>query len=164
MPMRKVREWILRFGGLFNKRPQDRELDDEIESHLQLHIEANLRLGMTLQEARRQALIKLVRVIALEALLQFSALLHQRDVGGAELLELRLLHRAIHIQQPGAIALDIQSQCFNGDFLSSSIFEFQRHTFLSSVSPSDLIPRSSLVTWGTHFEAGLASPARMRRV
>src|SRR5438046_3495585 len=57
--MRKLRELVLRFGGLFNKRRQDRELDDEIESHLQLHIEDNVRLGMTPDEARRQAMIKL---------------------------------------------------------------------------------------------------------
>src|SRR6266487_4592286 len=58
-PMRRLREWIVRFGGLFNKQRKDRELDDEIESHLQLHIEDNLRLGMTPDEARRQAMIKL---------------------------------------------------------------------------------------------------------
>src|SRR2546425_6448792 len=57
--MRKVREWIVRLGGLFNKQSKDRELDEEIESHLQLHIEDNLRLGMTPEEARRQAMIKL---------------------------------------------------------------------------------------------------------
>src|SRR2546425_7118728 len=57
--MRKVREWIVRLGGLFNKQSKDRELDEEIESHLQLHIEDNPRLGMTPEEARRQAMIKL---------------------------------------------------------------------------------------------------------
>src|SRR5262245_8591154 len=57
--MRKVRELISRFGGLFNKQRKNRELDDEIESHLQLHIDDNLRLGMAPEEARRQALIKL---------------------------------------------------------------------------------------------------------
>src|SRR6266567_3306299 len=57
--MRRLREWILRFGGLFNKQRKDRELDDEIESHLQLHIEDNLRAGMLPEEARRQAMIKL---------------------------------------------------------------------------------------------------------
>src|SRR6266516_1276466 len=57
--MRRLRSWILRFGGLFNKQRKDRDLDDEIESHLQLHIEDNLRLGMTPEEARREALIKL---------------------------------------------------------------------------------------------------------
>src|SRR6266481_3223401 len=57
--MKKLREFILRFGGLFNKQRKDRELDEEIESHLQLQIEDNLRLGMTQEEARREALVKL---------------------------------------------------------------------------------------------------------
>src|SRR3989441_12504427 len=56
--MRKLRELFLRFGGLFNKQRRDRELEDEIESHLQLHIDDNLRLGMTLEEARRQAMLQ----------------------------------------------------------------------------------------------------------
>jgi putative ABC transport system permease protein len=56
--MRKLRELILRFGGLFNKRGKDRELDEEIESHVQMHIEGNLGLGMSPEEARRQAMIK----------------------------------------------------------------------------------------------------------
>ena len=57
--MRKLRELILRFGGLFNKQRKDRDLDDEIESHLQMHIEDNLRAGMSPEEARRQAMIRL---------------------------------------------------------------------------------------------------------
>src|ERR1041385_8875025 len=57
--MRKIRELIFRLGGLFNKQRKDQELDDEIESHLQLEIEENLRLGMTPEEARRRAMIKL---------------------------------------------------------------------------------------------------------
>ena len=56
--MRRLRELILRFGGLFNKQRKDRELEEEIESHLQMHIEDNLRLGMTPEEARRHAMIK----------------------------------------------------------------------------------------------------------
>src|SRR5687767_13133207 len=57
--MRRLRGWIVRLGGLFNKQRKDRELDQEIESHLQLHIEDNLRLGMTPEEARRQTMIKM---------------------------------------------------------------------------------------------------------
>lgn len=57
--MRELRQWIVRFGGLLGKRRKDRELDEEIESHVQLHIEENLALGMTPEEARRQARIKL---------------------------------------------------------------------------------------------------------
>jgi putative ABC transport system permease protein len=57
--MRRLREWISRINGLFNKQRKDHQLDDEIESHLQLNVDDNLRLGMKFEEARRQAMIKL---------------------------------------------------------------------------------------------------------
>ncbi|MGH9455370.1 MAG: permease prefix domain 1-containing protein [Terriglobia bacterium] len=57
--MRRLRAWFLRLSGLFNRQQGERELAAEIESHLQMHIEDNLRCGMTPEEARRQALIKL---------------------------------------------------------------------------------------------------------
>jgi putative ABC transport system permease protein len=46
-------------SGLFRKERHDREFADEMESHLHMHIEDNLRSGMSGQEARRQALLKL---------------------------------------------------------------------------------------------------------
>jgi putative ABC transport system permease protein len=57
--MRPLRAWLLRLGGLFQKRRRDRELADELESHLAMHIEDNVRAGMTAEEARRAALLKL---------------------------------------------------------------------------------------------------------
>jgi putative ABC transport system permease protein len=48
----------MRFGGMFNKGRKDRELQEELESHVQMHVDDNLRAGMTLEEARRQAIIK----------------------------------------------------------------------------------------------------------
>src|SRR5467141_5305128 len=59
MVMRRLRAWLARLGGLFHRKRSDRELAAELESHLQMHIEDNLRAGMTAEEARRQALIKL---------------------------------------------------------------------------------------------------------
>jgi hypothetical protein len=44
---------------LFGGTPDDRDLENEIESHLQLHVDDNLRAGMTLDEARRRALVRL---------------------------------------------------------------------------------------------------------
>jgi predicted permease len=44
---------------MFRKDLRDRDLAEEIESHLQMHIDENLRSGMTPEEARRNALIKL---------------------------------------------------------------------------------------------------------
>lgn len=57
--MRSVRAWLLRLAGLFHKEHRERELDQEMHSHLEMHIEDNLRAGMSAQEARRQALIRL---------------------------------------------------------------------------------------------------------
>ena len=57
--MRQLRAWLLRFKGLFLKGARERELADEIESHLQLHIDDNIRAGMSPQEAKRVAVMKL---------------------------------------------------------------------------------------------------------
>ena len=55
----KLRAWLLRFKGLFSKDARERELADELESHLQMHIDDNIRAGMSPQEARRVAVMKL---------------------------------------------------------------------------------------------------------
>ena len=55
----KLRAWLLRFKGLFLKDARERELADELESHLQMHIDDNIRAGMSPQEARRVAVMKL---------------------------------------------------------------------------------------------------------
>jgi len=55
--MRKLRAWLLRFRGLFIK--DERDFADELESHLQMHIDDNIRAGMSVQEARRVAVMKL---------------------------------------------------------------------------------------------------------
>jgi predicted permease len=57
--MRQLRAWLLRFKGLFQKDARERELADELESHLQMHIDDNIRAGMSPQEARRVAVMKL---------------------------------------------------------------------------------------------------------
>jgi macrolide transport system ATP-binding/permease protein len=57
--MRKLRALFLRLWGLTHRSRADRQLAEEIESHLQMHIADNLRSGMTAEQARREALIKL---------------------------------------------------------------------------------------------------------
>ena len=56
--MRQIRAWIKRLAGTFGGR-RDGDAAAELESHLQFHVDDNLRAGMTPEEARRQALIKL---------------------------------------------------------------------------------------------------------
>jgi putative ABC transport system permease protein len=57
--MRRLRAWLLRCAGLFRKEQASREFAEEMESHILAHVDDNLRLGMSGEEARRQALIKL---------------------------------------------------------------------------------------------------------
>jgi putative ABC transport system permease protein len=57
--MRPIRAFCLRFGEIFTRVHRDRDLDAELTSHLQLHIDDNVRAGMTPDEARRVALMKL---------------------------------------------------------------------------------------------------------
>src|SRR5262249_35396771 len=56
--MRWLRIFIHRLCGLFLKRKMERDLEDEIRSHLDMQIEDNLRLGMSPEEARYEALRK----------------------------------------------------------------------------------------------------------
>jgi putative ABC transport system permease protein len=57
--MRQLRAWLLRLGGLFRGDRRENDLAVELENHLQLHIEDNLSAGMSHEEARRHALIRL---------------------------------------------------------------------------------------------------------
>ena len=57
--MRKLRALLLRLRGLFRRQRQDQDFAEELQSHLQMHIDDNLRSGMTPEQARRQALVKL---------------------------------------------------------------------------------------------------------
>ena len=57
--MRQLRAWLVRLKGVLLKGARDRDFADEIESHLQMHIEDNIRTGMSPQEARRVAVMKL---------------------------------------------------------------------------------------------------------
>jgi predicted permease len=57
--MKWLRRWLLRLSELFGKKRREKDLAAELESHLCMHIEDNLRAGMSPEEARRSALIKL---------------------------------------------------------------------------------------------------------
>ncbi len=57
--MRHLRSWFSRLVGVFAKARRDRELANELDAHVQQHIDDSLRTGMTRDEARRVALLKL---------------------------------------------------------------------------------------------------------
>jgi putative ABC transport system permease protein len=59
MDVRQLRGWLLRLFGLFTHKQHNDEFAEELASHLQMHIDDNLRAGISPEEARRRALIKL---------------------------------------------------------------------------------------------------------
>src|SRR5262245_18936257 len=58
----------MRLFGLFTRQQREREFAEELESHLAMHIEDNLRAGMSPEEARRVALVKLGGVTQVQEL------------------------------------------------------------------------------------------------
>ena len=79
MHIRQIRGWLMRLCVLFQRKQREREFAEELESHLAFHIEDNLRAGMSPEEARRQALIKLGGVTATQE--------RYREQSGSPMLE-----------------------------------------------------------------------------
>src|ERR1700684_4453686 len=57
--MNRFRAFALRLRGLFTSQHAEQEFNAELESHLAMHTDAGIRGGMSADEARRQALIRL---------------------------------------------------------------------------------------------------------
>ncbi len=60
--MRGLRGFWIRLMGLFSAKRRERagrEFDAELESHIAMHADDNVRAGMTLEEARRAAILQL---------------------------------------------------------------------------------------------------------
>ncbi|HET9743547.1 MAG TPA: ABC transporter permease [Terriglobales bacterium] len=55
----QIRETISRLLSLFRRDSLDRELDEELTAHIELATEENLQRGLSPEEARRQALVRL---------------------------------------------------------------------------------------------------------
>src|SRR5262245_39887068 len=79
MNVRQIRGWLARFFGLFHRNRREREFAEELESHLAMHIEDKLRAGMSPEEARRVALVKLGGMTLTKEL--------RREQGGLPMLE-----------------------------------------------------------------------------
>src|ERR1700749_4439197 len=57
--MKKLRAALRRLAGMFSSARREEEFANELDGHLQMHIDDNMRAGMTAEEARRDALMKL---------------------------------------------------------------------------------------------------------
>jgi hypothetical protein len=55
----RARELLERILSLFRRRRLDDELREELAVHLEMAVEVNMRAGMSAQEARRRAMVRL---------------------------------------------------------------------------------------------------------
>jgi predicted permease len=119
--------WV-RLRSLFRKEKLDRELSEELSTHLELHIEDNLRAGMSAEEARRVARLKLGGVVQTQESV--------RDLRGLPLLEslLQDLHFGLRMlrKSPGLTAVAVLTVSL-GIAANVSIFSFVDALFLRSV-------------------------------
>ena len=69
--MRGIRAWFLRLRNFFSgARDAEKDFAAEMQSNLQLHIDENLRRGMNVEEARRDALMRLGGVVQTEEIVR----------------------------------------------------------------------------------------------
>ena len=57
--VRALRAWWSRIAGFVRPGAGERDFADELQSHIDLHTDDNIRAGMTPDEARRQALVRI---------------------------------------------------------------------------------------------------------
>jgi len=57
--MRKLRAVLVRMGGAFARKQDLREFDEELKAHLEMHIDDGMRSGLSREESRRRAMIRL---------------------------------------------------------------------------------------------------------
>jgi predicted permease len=143
MRIRKIRGYLVRLFGLLNRARREREFSEELESHLAMHVEDNLRAGMSPEEARREALVKLGGVALAKEL--------HREQRGFPMLEtlwqdlrfgLRILRK-----NPGFAAVTILSLAL-GIGANTAIFSIVDATLLKTLpvkDPERLVLFKSLV-------------------
>ena len=65
--MAAIKQFLARLRALFGAADLDRDFADEMQAHLEMAIEDNIRAGMTPEEARRQAALRLGGATSLQS-------------------------------------------------------------------------------------------------
>jgi predicted permease len=142
---------ISKFRGLFRRRREDEEFDRELQSHLQMLVEDNLRRGMTPEEARRAALVRLGGVTQIK-----ESNREQRGLPALDALatDFRYAVRTLR-KSPGFTAVAILSLTL-GIGANTAIFTLIDNLMLKSLAVNEperlaVLNLSGSVSWGNLF-------------
>lgn len=145
--MRGLRALLVRFRALFDRDRLDAELAAELESHLAMHIDDNVRAGMTPEEARRQAILKLGGVAqTTERYRDRRGLPGLENLGRDLLFGLRMMRR-----NPGFTAVAVLTLGL-GIGANTAIFSIVNAVLLHPLP----FPRSEelVIVWATNADNG----------
>src|ERR1700733_11996711 len=154
--MKFLRRFLIRLLNFATMRRADQRLQEEMAEHLALQTEENLRAGMSLAEARRQAALKLGAAHAIRE--QHNA---EQSLPLAEnlLLDIRYAFRMLH-RSPGFALIAIATMAL-GVGATTAIYSVIDATLLHPLpypDPSELVRiEANLPGVGAH-DVGLSIP------
>jgi putative ABC transport system permease protein len=131
--MKRLRGWLRRLKGTWDRDRRDAELTAELESHVQMHIDEKLLTGMAPEEARRDALMRLGGIEQTK-----EAYREQRSLPflDALLQDLRFSVRAL-AKRPGFTAITILTLALGTGATTAVFSVVDRILFRSLPYPQD---------------------------
>ena len=157
--MRKLRALWFRLLGLFGGRDRHDEFAEELESHLAMHIEDGLRAGLSAEESRRQALIRLGGME--------QAKIAHRERSGLPWLEMLMQDVSFSLRvlrkDPGFTLIAVLTLAL-GIGANTALFSIVQGVLLNPLPfphPEELITvHASKPNFPEHPELGVVHPAR----